>query len=353
MKRSSFIICILCAIALQHSGCLEDAYFGQSEFKSILYFTLSQQAGTTQINEDSLIIRIPVSSAADLTSLYCDSIRLSSYATINPGVFVPQDFSVPVIYTVTAEDGTIANYQVIVSQQSENPQLTNSSFDDWYTPAGKNYEEPGADASTIWATGNAGVVTLGTANTTPLTISGTDLAAQMVTKDLGLLAQITGQRMGAATMFTGTFKLNITDPISSAMFGTPYTSRPTGLSVDYTYIPMTPYKNGSGQVLSKTDSCDIYFILENRSGSEPTRVATGWFRSGDTVTDFTTIEIPLTYGPLPAGTPDYQLPINGMYASPSDPVTHLSIVFTSSAYGAQYEGGVNSTLVVNNLVLNY
>jgi hypothetical protein len=30
-----------------------------------------------------------------------------------------------------------------------------------------------------------------------------------------------------------------------------------------------------------------------------------------------------------------------------------SIVFSSSAYGDKYEGGVNSILTVNNLLLNY
>lgn len=343
---------LLAAFVLGGS-CVKEDYFGKSDLKEILYFTISQQAGITEINQDSLLIRIPVAPTANLAQLSADSIALSSYATISPGVGVQQDFSKPVTYTVTAENGTTAAYTVIVTRASSTPQLDNGSLDDWYTPAGKNFQEPGLNDNTIWATGNAGVVTLSTPNVNPVVVSGTDRAAEMVTKDLGALGQLTGQRMAAGTTFTGKFILDIANPLNSTKFGVPFTGSPKSFTVSYTYAPGTPYRDGRGNTLNKQDSCDIYLLLENRDNNQVKRLATGWFRSGQTVSAFTDITVTLTYGALPAGSPAYMFPANGLFGSTADPVTHITFVAASSAYGASYEGGTNTKLVVNNVRLNY
>lgn len=344
---------ILASLLLAFYGCVKEDFFGKSDFKQILYFSVPQQASNAIIDNDSLIIRTTVSSGVDLTTLYADSVKVSSYATFSPGQKVIQDFSKPVSYTVTAENGTTAVYKVIVSKESETPQLENAGFDDWYTPDGKNYQEPGKNSSTIWATGNAGVVTIGAANVTPFNISGSDLGAQMLTRDLGTLGQIGGQRMAAGSIFTGKFVLDISNPLNSTKFGVPFTARPKSFTISYTYSPGTPYRNGSGQVLTKNDSCDIYLILENRETADVKRIATGWFRSTESITQFKEITIPLTYGPLPSGSPVYMYPVNNLFGNTGDKVTHISFVAASSAYGAQFEGGTNSTLILNNLKLNY
>jgi hypothetical protein len=332
---------------------VKEDYFGKSGLKQIRYFSVPQQAGNTQIDNDSLLIRILVSPTADLTKLFADSIELSSYATVNPKAGVPQDFSKPVNYTVTAEDGSQAKYTVIVLRESSTPQLENRSLDDWYTPAGKNYQEPGSNDATIWATGNAGVVTLTTANVKPVSVSGTDLAAEMVTKDLGALGQLVGQRMAAGTIFTGKFILDVANPLNSAKFGVPFIGRPVSFTVSYTYAPGTPYRNGQGQILTKNDSCDIYMLLENRENNQVKRIATGWFRNTEKVDAYKEITIPLTYGTIPQGSPVYMYPVNGSFGTGSEPVTHISFVAASSAYGAFFEGGVNTRLVINNVKLNY
>lgn len=334
-------------------GCIKEDYFGKSDLKDIFYFTIPQQSGNTSIIKDSLIIRVTVSATADLSRLYVDSVRLSSYATLSPAVGVVQDFSKPVQYTVTAENGTKAIYTVIVSKESATPQLENAGLDDWYTPAGKNYQEPGKDESTIWATGNAGVVTLGEANIKPFTIQGTDLGAEMITRDLGTLAQLVGQRMAAGSIFTGKFILDIANPLNSTKFGVPFTGRPVSFTISYKYLPGTPYRNGQGQTLAKSDSCDIYLLLENRNNSQVKRVATGWFRDGKQQDVFKDITINLTYGPLPASNPVYMFPANGSFGAANDDVTHLTLVAASSAYGAFFEGGTSSNLVINNVRLNY
>src|SRR5690606_17181220 len=150
---------------------------------------------------------------------------------------------------VTAENGTSADYHVIVKREGLEPQLDNSGFDLWYTPEGKGYKQPGRDASTIWATANEGVTTTGADNfnTAPELVAGTDYLARLETKDLGPLAQITGQRIGSATLFTGRFELNLSDPPSSAIFGTTFVARPKSFSVDLHYHAGSPYKNGNNE----------------------------------------------------------------------------------------------------------
>lgn len=349
MKRIGILFSSLIAL----SACVKEDFFGKSSLKQINFFSIQNQSGVTIIIEDSLLIRTTVAANTDLTQLRPDSVAVSSYARVEPSITQIRDFTRPVLYTVIAEDGSRVNYTVVITKEAANPQLENSSFDDWYTPSGKNYQEPGLSSSSIWATGNAGVVTLGNANVTPVVVSGTDNAVQLVTKDLGTLGQLVSQRMAAGSIFTGRFELDIANPLNSTKFGIPFTARPVGFSLSYTYQPGSTYRNNKGVILSKADSCDIYLILENKEGAEAKRIATGWFRSGDAITNFTNINIPLIYGNLPANAPAYSKPINGLYGSANDKITHISFVAASSSSGALFEGGVNSTLQINNLQLKY
>lgn len=351
-KIFTSVLLIICI-----SSCVKENYFGKSKLKQILFFSVENQSGNTRIDQDFFKIYVTVANDANIHALAVDSISLSTFASISPDPKEAQDFSKPFIYTVMAEDGTSVNYTVFVSQETSNPQLENSGFDDWYTPNGKAYKQPGKDASTIWSSANDGVTTTGSNNfnTTPVLISGTDFAAQLVTKDLGLIAQITKQRMGAATLFTGKFVLNISNPSLSAQFGIPFQAKPSAFSIDYNYKAGTPYKDGSNNIISKLDSADLYILLENRNDPNAIkRIATGWLRVGNSDdASYKKTTIPLIYGQLPAETPAYQKPLNGIYGAATEAVTHISVVFSSSANGINYEGGVNSTLLLNNFSLIY
>lgn len=344
---------LILSSVLMTAGCVQEDHFGKSAEKKILAFSLQDQVGNTQINENTRSISATVSANAAITGLKPLEIKLSTFASVNPPINQPQNFSAPVVFTVTAEDGSTAEYIVTVKQEGSEPQLENSNFDQWYsTPRG--YQEPGADANSIWATGNAGTVTLGDPNVTPLLIQGNDRAARLTTSDLGGVAGLVGQRMAAGSLFTGKFELDIANPLNSTKFGIPFSARPKKFSVRYAYQPGSPYLNKSGQQLSKKDSCDIYLLLENREGALVKRVATGWFRSGEEKDDkFYSITVNLIYGTLGASVPAYQKPANGLYAAPNEKVTHLTVVFASSYNGALFEGGTNSTLVVNSFELGY
>jgi Putative carbohydrate metabolism domain len=351
MKATSKIFSV--AIILFSYSCIQENHFGESTEKKILSFKLENQVGNTQLNQETRSIVITVSAEAQLTSLKAIEISASTFAKVSPAIGEAQDFTSPVTYTVIAEDGSTAEYTVTVKQEGSEPQLDNTSFDTWYTTP-KGYQEPGLDANSIWATGNAGTVTLGSPNVTPLEIIANDRAAKLVTLDLGNLAGVLGQRMGAGSLFTGKFQLDIANPLNSTKFGIPFTARPKKFSVKYAYSPGSPYLNKNGQTLAKKDSCDVYVLLENREGAEVKRVATGWFRSGEEKIDqFYTITVDLVYGTLGANVPAYQKPANGLYGAANEKVTHLTVVFSSSYNGALFEGGTNSTLVVNDFNLIY
>lgn len=340
-------------MVLFFGSCIQEDHFGKSSEKKILSFVLENQVGNTQINQESRTISVIVSTEAQLATVKTTEILTSTFATVSPAMGEAQDFTLPVTYTVVAEDGSIVEYTVSVKQEGAEPQLDNSSFDVWFTTP-KGYQEPGVDANSIWATGNAGTVTLGNPNVTPLAINGNDNAAKLVTLDLGNLAGVLGQRMGAGSLFTGKFQLDIANPLNSTKFGIPFTAKPNKFSVKYAYTPGAPYLNKNGQVLTKKDSCDIYVLLENREGAEVKRVATGWFRSGEEKIDqFYTITLDLVYGTLGSNVPAYQKPANGLYGSSSEKVTHITVVFSSSYNGDLFEGGANSTLVVNDFRLIY
>ena len=357
MKNYFKTIILVSILIASLAACVKEDHFGKTPLKQILYFAIEGQAGNARIVEDSLLIYVKVSSAVDIKALTLDSVKLSTFAKLSPDPKRPQDFSTPFTYTVTAEDGTTAVYTVSVQQEGNQPQLENSAFDDWYTPSGKSYQQPGADAGSIWASANDGVTTTGANNfnTTPLLISGIDYAAQLVTKDLGFIAQIAGQRIGSATLFVGKFALNISNPSASTQFGTPFTAKPIGFSIDYNYKEGAPYKDGANKTLNKIDSADLYVLLENRTNPNAIkRIATGWFRAGNSASaTLAKIDVPLVYGMLPAKSPSYQKPENGLYGTKNDPVTHIVVVYASSANGILYEGAVNSTLLLNNFKLKY
>lgn len=101
----------------------------------IFTYTFAEQAGAATISSATGLIEIEVISSADLTSLVA-SFTVSENATVKVADVAqvsgttPNDFSADVIYTVTAEDGTVKQWTVRVTksaaQSSEKAILTYS-----------------------------------------------------------------------------------------------------------------------------------------------------------------------------------------------------------------------------------
>lgn len=101
-----------------------------SSEKEILTFTLPQQTGAASINSVAGTISIEVASGTSVTALI-PTITISNNATISPNSGSTQNFTSPVNYTVTAEDGTTKLWTVsvtVLSTLSSEANITAFSF---------------------------------------------------------------------------------------------------------------------------------------------------------------------------------------------------------------------------------
>lgn len=335
------------------TSCIDDDYFGLSSNKRIKSFDIEGQAGATTINEGDNTVIVPFAEGADVSSVAPSTIEISNLASISPGVGDTQDFTQPVVYTVTAEDGSTANWEVTAVVAEPTPQLENSDFDLWYDAGG--YMQPGEDKeSSIWDTANKGLSIVGQSNTGPEVVAGTDLSARLRSVRAPLFV-----RMAAGTLYTGSFTEGFPDPAdprSNIDFGVQFGGRPAAFQVEYRYLPGDEYLDGDGNPLPGSDQADIYVLLERRQGDQVQRIGTGWFRSPERVEDWASIEVPIKYGELSANDPEFSyaniLP-GQSWGNPQDRPTHITVVFSSSALGDFFTGAIGSELWINNFELVY
>jgi hypothetical protein len=164
-------------------------------------------------------------------------------------------------------------------------------------------------------------------------------------------------------------------------FGKPFAARPEYMEIKISY-------SGSG------DSCDAYILLENRTGDKNVNrtssdvnklVASAWYRSTtgnntgrsnpDVVSvsepdanGMRTIRLKLKYGTPLSGSPiensatfetnlkssNKSAVKNGLVqGTGEEPVTHIRVVFASSADGNHYKGKKGATLIVDEMRLIY
>jgi hypothetical protein len=353
MKSFNFLL----IFSLLFSSCIKEDHFGKSSHAEIKTFVIQGQVGNTTINQDSLTIVIPVPETTIDFSFKPTEITTSNFASVSPSVDQVQDFSSPVSYEVTAEDGSIQVYLVTVKRVGSQIQLENSSFEDWYiqTVLGNSFDQPGLDENTtIWGTANRGLALGGASANTTKQLNGDSSYVRMESVAAPALV-----RIAAATIFTGKFTESfpsISDPRSNITLGTSFSGRPLSFSFYYTYQPGSSNEDENGQALAYGDQCDIYLFLENRDGAQVKRVGTAWFRSGTAVTQWTKQEIPVKYGPLDATDPWYSFaqPIDGeVWGDGTEVVTHITILATSSFEGDFFKGAIGSTLELDNIELIY
>ena len=361
--KIKFIIAVLIPIGV---SCISEDYFGKYDKARILDFSIENQVGTVNIDHDALLITVLVEESSDLSVLKVNTLTVSSFASVTPLQGETVDFSDPVIFTVTAENGDKQEYTVIAKLSQAEIQLNNSDFESWYTVTGsKTYSEPGVSRDeTIWGTGNPGVVTLGAPNVNPGNNSGNTYAL-LKTVELPL-GKILGQGIGAGSLFTGFFKLNLSNPISSAKFGVPYSARPEAFSVNYKYSPGPVVKDGKLNILNASkDSCDISVVLTDRRSEPYKQVAIAYLRSGENVTEWKNITINFKYGVI-ANPAVYERPkdiyilennkerlVPVVWGTGSEKPTHIAIIFSSSHRGDYFEGAPGSELYIDDLKIIY
>lgn len=303
----------------------------------------------------------------DLTSLELSDMELSEGATANVEVGESYDFGAGVQVTVTNANDESETYTVKAGYQ-----LPGSNFNTW---KGDN-----VTPDSIW--GNANTIL----KTTEKITSGSMIGAQIQTS-----SALT--KTASGSLYTAVFNPKGVGTLSMASsstwpdgnelldFGKPFNARPEFMEVKFSY-------EGKG------DSCDIYILLENRTGDKNANrkssdvnklVASAWFRSTkadnsgrenpDVVSvsepdenKMRTLRLKLQYGEPLAGSPiensstfntklassNKSAINNGLVQGTGDePVTHIRVFFASSADGNHYKGTKGATLVIDEMKLIY
>lgn len=305
---------------------------------------------------------------SDLTALKVSDIQLSDGAEIT-GVTEGSSYDLGTGVKATVSNGSESvDYLIHAGYQ-----LPGSDFNTWKSSGVMSPDS-------IW--GNANMV----GETTSKFTSGSMIGAQIKTNSiLGKIASGSLYTAEFNPKGVGTLAManSSTWPDGNELldFGKKFNARPSYLDVKFSYA-------GSG------DSCDIYLVLENRTGdlnrnrstSDVNKlVASAWYRS--TTADNTgrknpdvisiseedasgmrTMRLKLHYGTPLAGSPienssvfntklaskDTKAIDNSVVQGTGDePVTHIRLVFASSADGNHYKGKSGATLKVDEIRLVY
>ncbi|WP_163439290.1 PCMD domain-containing protein [Fibrobacter succinogenes] len=338
---------------------------GSTEAPKILSLSIAGKAAV--IDEENKSIHVDdLDFRTDLTALELSAMELSEGASANVTVGESYDFGAGVQVKVTNEDESVT-YSVKAGYQ-----LPGENFNSW----NKNDVTP----DSIWGNANTLVTT------TKKVTSGSMIGAEIKTSSvLGITA--------SGSLYTADFNPNGVGTLSMANsstwpdgnelldFGKPFAARPEYMEVKFSY-------EGKG------DSCDIYILLENRTGNKNvnrkstdvnTLVASAWFRSTkadnsgrenpDVVSvsepdenGMRTLRLKLKYGEPLEGSPiensstfDTKLKSSNKAAinnglvqgTGEEPVTHIRVVFASSADGNHYKGVKGATLIIDDLKLIY
>lgn len=114
MKKLQFLLPVL-MLAVAFASCSKSEKEvdepKKSSEKSILSVVINGQTGLFTESDNTIIVTLP--EGVDITSL-APEIEIPENATISPSLGIPQDFSQPVTYTVTAEDGTVTAFTIVV-----------------------------------------------------------------------------------------------------------------------------------------------------------------------------------------------------------------------------------------------
>lgn len=239
-----------------YEGTKDTGEYIPSDEALILAFTFDKNEETNaivvsepQINEEEKTITFLYAGDATTEQLAAliPTIQVSEGATVDPASGVAQDFSQPVVYTVTAEDEKTTSQYTITAVRQIITESVVYDFTTWvkesHKPiAGKTkeYEIPEG-----WKTSNPGIVEMGNMVGSPDWSVKNDNAAgegvaliqtqNTVGKDMWVSKIPT---ITAGSLFLGTWKTNMTNTLNSTKFGVQYDNaqgKPVQVKVRYKY----------------------------------------------------------------------------------------------------------------------
>lgn len=258
------------------------------------------------------------------------------------------DFSKDVTYTVVAENGTVATYVVKAPSRMASLKF---SFDEWETKGNAEYPMP-RDLLASSLEGASMLALLGVEGL-PLYKSTDDkvagaAAARLVTMNTSEIASSLIPAITSGSVFTGKFKLDISDRLNSTKFGIAYDKKPLRFKGYYKYTPGKTFIDGTDveNIVTKdqTDECAIQAVLYEAETDDFTltghdindsdkRVAVDALSDGTAKTAWTSFDIPFTW-------------LEGKTYDPAKKYK-LAIVCSSSKEGDLFKGAGGSTLLID------
>lgn len=308
-------------------------------------------------------IRIEVKQGTDYTAL-APTFTLTPGATIEPASGSTHDFTLPVRYTVTSEDGQWQRvYSIGVNEESITEIPTEFHFETSRLNNGYYVlYETDNEATLTWASGNPGFK-IASGNSQPQDYPTTigengykGKCAKLVTKTTGSFGADAGMPIASGNLFIGQFNMlnAITNPLTATLLGVTYYKKPLKITGYYKY-QSGPKFYENGNYTSKKDLFDIYAIFyENRDeqgkqimldGTLPTKdfahpqmVALARISNHTEQNDWTYFEINFDYQRYGKEI-DYTKLYSGGY--------NFALVIASSINGATFEGAPESTLWID------
>lgn len=318
---------------------------------------------------DAYPIYIEVKKGTDCSQL-APVFTLTPGATIKPESGSVQDFTSPVRYTVTSEDGQWQRtYSISIEEEKVKEIPTTFHFE---TTRMENsyyvfYETSGEEELT-WASGNAGfrlAVSNAKASEYPTTLEESGFSgkcAKLVTRTTGSLGAMVGMPIAAGNLFIGQFNLAdaLSNPLKATKLGTTFYHKPLKLKGYYKYTPGEQFYT-DGAYINQVDKFDIYAIFyENKDedgqsvmldGTLPGQnyvhsnlVALAQFNGTQVHGAWQAFELTFDYD-------RYQKTVDLDRLNAGD--YNLSIVISSSKDGATFEGAPGSTLWIDEMSIIY
>lgn len=357
MKTKALFILILSGIII--ASCIrEEAPNAEAD---ILVCTLPGATLTTSpIIENNAII-IFVNKGTDLTKLAPEFI-LTPGATINPPSGTKRNFDTPQKYIVTAADKIWKKSYTVSIIDSDLATFYN--FED--TLPGQKYyifvEKANGKIIMQWASGNAGYALTGVAKNADSypTLQAADgkngKCLELVTRSTGSFGELAKMPIAAGNLFIGSFDVfnAMINPLKATKFGLPFYHVPTYLSGHYKYHSGNQFTEGGQPVEGKRDICDIYAIFYETNETVTTLDGTNAFTSPNLISvaritnaketeEWTYFKLPFV--PRPGKFVDREKLRAGKY--------NVSIIFSSSREGDHFNGAIGSTLLIDEVELQY
>ena len=254
-------------------------------------------------------------------------------------------------FVLVSESGLVNTYTISLSDNAtgggdyldELYQIPNSDFEQWINTSSNkiNINPTTIEGNNYWATANNYFVQ----GTHP--VSGPDgLCAQMVTKKVDFVYRT----IAAGTTFTGNFSTNVNldNPRQMTFFGSRFIKRPKSMTVRMNYKAgdqLQKVENGKFVNMSGKDQGQAWIQLLHYSGTgemEYHKEAAAGIKvlgQGELAIDDTNGWVEVT--------------IDVNYTDLTTEPNYIAIVFTSSIRGDYFEGAPGSTLMIDNVQLNY